>query len=140
MHLKITLNHDLIFPPPGAVESVPFNGNEALDTANVRKLITRLYLPYLSFWELCFMFAFVITIFLPPKEIELVFKPHPKDNDPETICEETRYIKTSAIATGNNYDKHLKTYLGIHCSWNNWIDFPGIPKQKQLHVHIYNIQ
>lgn len=34
------------------------------------------------------------------QEIELVFKPHPKDHDPETICKQTRYIKTTAIATG----------------------------------------
>ena len=34
------------------------------------------------------------------QEIELVFKPHPKDHDPETVAQQTRYIKTTAVATG----------------------------------------
>ncbi|XP_028399738.1 E3 ubiquitin-protein ligase RING2-like [Dendronephthya gigantea] len=42
-------------------------------------------------------------------EIELVFKPHPKDHDAETIREQTRYIKTTAIATVD----HLSRYLSI---------------------------
>ena len=29
-----------------------------------------------------------------------MFKPHPKDHDAETIRKQTRYIKTTAIATG----------------------------------------
>ena len=56
----MTLNHDLIFPPPGAVESIPFNGNEALDTANVRRLITTVdcICPICLFenFVLCFFF------------------------------------------------------------------------------------
>ncbi|XP_046860490.1 E3 ubiquitin-protein ligase RING2-like [Xenia sp. Carnegie-2017] len=42
-------------------------------------------------------------------EIELVFKPHPKDHDAETIRKQTRYIKTTAIATVD----HLSRYLSI---------------------------
>ena len=36
------------------------------------------------------------------QEIELVFKPHPKDHDPETVAQQTRYIKTTANASGKS--------------------------------------
>ena len=36
------------------------------------------------------------------QEIELVFKPHPKDHDPETVAQQTRYIKTTANASGES--------------------------------------
>ena len=42
------------------------------------------------------------------QEIELVFKPHPKDHDPETVAQQTRYIKTTANASGES------TYC---CNW-----------------------
>ncbi len=32
-----------------------------------------------------------------------MFKPHPKDYDAETIRKHTRYIKTTAIATGTEH-------------------------------------
>ena len=38
--------------------------------------------------------------FIHKQEIELVFKPHPKDHDPETVAQQTRYIKTTANASG----------------------------------------
>ncbi|EDO49955.1 predicted protein [Nematostella vectensis] len=45
-------------------------------------------------------------------EIELVFKPHPKDHDPETVAQQTRYIKTTANASVD----HLAKYLAIRLS------------------------
>ena len=44
------------------------------------------------------------------QEIELVFKPHPKDHDPETVAQQTRYIKTTANASGV-----LAVYFTLKC-------------------------
>lgn len=46
---------------------------------------------WVSFFSLFYFFT---------QEIELVFKPHPKDHDPETVAQQTRYIKTTANASG----------------------------------------
>ena len=46
-------------------------------------------------------------------EIELVFKPHPKDHDAETIRKQTRYIKTTAIATVHHLSKYLSIRLNL---------------------------
>jgi hypothetical protein len=36
------------------------------------------------------------------RDIELVFKPHPQDHAGEVDSSQTRYIKTTANATGKN--------------------------------------
>lgn len=47
-----------------------------------------------------FIVVTLSMIYSYPQEIELVFKPHPKDHDPETVAQQTRYIKTTANASG----------------------------------------
>lgn len=49
----------------------------------------------------------------PLNEIELVFKPHPKDHDPETVAQQTRYIKTTANASVDHLAKYLAMRLAL---------------------------
>lgn len=49
----------------------------------------------------------------PVNEIELVFKPHPKDHDPETVAQQTRYIKTTANASVDHLAKYLAMRLAL---------------------------
>lgn len=49
----------------------------------------------------------------PQNEIELVFKPHPKDHDPETVAQQTRYIKTTANASVDHLAKYLAMRLAL---------------------------
>lgn len=50
--------------------------------------------------KLTYNLVFLVLFFVIVQEIELVFKPHPKDHDPETVAQQTRYIKTTANASG----------------------------------------
>ncbi|CAH3194570.1 unnamed protein product [Porites evermanni] len=54
-----------------------------------------------------------INHFFYQQEIELVFKPHPKDHDPETVAQQTRYIKTTANASVDHLAKYLAMRLAL---------------------------
>ncbi|XP_031559876.1 E3 ubiquitin-protein ligase RING2-like isoform X2 [Actinia tenebrosa] len=70
-------------------------------------------------------------------EIELVFKPHPKDHDPETVAQQTRYIKTTANASVDHLAKYLAMRLALESKTNEGTSNGQEPLTENTNFTIY---
>ena len=90
--------------------SGPGNRTHDLQLSSQHALPTELTLPRFLCVLIKLCYDQCINHFFYQQEIELVFKPHPKDHDPETVAQQTRYIKTTANASGV-----LAVYFTLKC-------------------------